>query len=77
MGGVLAKILLIAVVIVGVWYAYRWLNRLNAGAGRQIGPAEPPRPVQDMRACTACGTYVSASATSCGRKECPWPARGA
>jgi uncharacterized protein len=74
MGGAMAKLLLIVLVAAAVWYAYRWINR--PGAGRSVGPAAPPRPVEDMRRCPACGTYVAADAAACGRQGCPWPHKG-
>lgn len=84
-----AKVLLLAIVISVVWFGYRWFQRWEkeqaarnaaaaprardqargGGDARQLG-------AEDMVACTVCGAYVAPrSATSCGKANCPYPAR--
>ncbi len=85
----LTKILLTLFVIVAVWYGWRWFARyqaLKATRARAVPPktsagdspraaraqarAEPEETIE----CRACGAFVAASnATSCGRKDCPFP----
>jgi len=73
------KLLLLILVISGVWYGYRYVNRPQQGGGRV--PPAPPKPevkpqmrAEDMTACRVCGTYVAEStAKSCGRGDCPYP----
>ncbi|MBV8493309.1 MAG: hypothetical protein JO162_07495 [Alphaproteobacteria bacterium] len=76
------KLVLIVLVALAVWYALRWFNRMAPNAVRR-GPSpwtrsasreQPPRAVEDLVSCRACGAYVAASARSCGRAGCPRPA---
>ena len=84
--GLLFKIVVFAIAAYGIWAtARRWLG-LFGGQGPARAPAPerreaappPPKPrapvVEDTRLCTACGSYVSASAAKCGRPDCPQPA---
>lgn len=69
------KYLLLILLIAGVWYGYRYVNRKKA-AGEKVTPPPPRPPVtaEDMVACRICGTYVAPSAAkSCGRADCPYP----
>jgi hypothetical protein len=73
------KLIEIALVILAVWFAVRWLNR--PPVTRRARPASPPPGPQaarrveaeDLVACPACGAYVSESARSCGKPACPRP----
>ncbi len=71
------KLLLIAVAIIAVWYAVRWLNRKPAAMARRrpVAPGSAQRRVvtEDLVACGVCGAYVATSARSCGRANCPRP----
>jgi hypothetical protein len=74
------KLIEIALVILAVWFAVRWLNRPPASP-RRARPASPrPEPqaaqrveAEDLVACPACGAYVSEGARSCGKPACPRP----
>ncbi len=77
----LAKILLTALVIAGVWVAARKLGRLADRADRPDvprrrpgAPRETAPDVEDMVRCGVCGDYVAArAARACGRADCPYP----
>lgn len=78
------KFLLLILIITGVWYGFRYVNRPRGGGPPAARPE--PRPdgqsqspaqmrAEDMTACPVCGTYVAEStARSCGRGDCPYPA---
>lgn len=69
------KYLILILVIVAVWYGFRYVNR-RAELGRKP-PSSPPQPqthAEDLAACRVCDAYVAeATAKSCGRKDCPYP----
>jgi hypothetical protein len=69
------KLLLIVLVIIAVWYAVRWVHRMRPPEmpRRPAGPARPVVEGEDLVSCPVCGTYVAASARSCGRPTCPRP----
>lgn len=70
------KYLLLILVIAGVWYGYRYVNRKKTAAGEPVTPppAHPQVKAEDMSACRVCGAYVAeATAKSCGRNDCPYP----
>ena len=76
------KLLFVILLIFAVWYALRWFNRAPPKVVRR-GPSpwtrsgprqQPPRAVEDLVSCRACGAYVAASARSCGKAGCPRPA---
>jgi hypothetical protein len=73
----LPKLLLIAVVIVVVWYVLRVMNRPPAPAGQrqQTRPQGMRRQVQaeELVPCAGCGAYVATTARRCGRASCPLP----
>jgi hypothetical protein len=75
----LPKLIEIALVILAVWFAVRWLNRPPVSP-RRARQAQRPEPqatrrveAEDLVACPACGAYVSESARSCGKSVCPRP----
>jgi hypothetical protein len=82
--GFLLKIAIFAVVVYGAWTtARRWFGLFSGQKPPTAPPrdaplrdAAPPPPrvvVEDTRLCTACGTYVSANAAKCSRRDCPQP----
>lgn len=69
------KYLLLILIVAGVWYGYRYVNR-KKDAGEPVTPPAPKSQVgaEDLAACPVCGAYVGAkSAKSCGRGDCPYP----
>lgn len=81
----MAKILFTIVVIVAVWYGFKWVGRLQAkgtesknrkAAGRRTDRSSPAggEPIEDMVECSICGDFVAArGAVHCGRADCPFP----
>lgn len=88
LGFSLQKLLVLAAVILAVWYGFRFLSRVQNA--RQEEPrvrsgrasASPRRPwrktperttAEDMVQCPVCQAYVPAKGTSaCGRADCPY-----
>jgi hypothetical protein len=69
------KYLLLILVIAGVWYGWRYMNRKPANKTpappqNPSGPApEPPKvAAEDLKPCPVCGTYTTGQ--TCGRPEC-------
>ncbi|WP_298726026.1 hypothetical protein [uncultured Ferrovibrio sp.] len=73
------KYLLLILVIAGVWYGFRYVNRKKAVGDKPAADtvdSQPRRPVtaEDMVACSVCGIYVApGAAKSCGQQNCPYP----
>jgi uncharacterized protein len=69
------KLLLLVLVVVAVWYGFKFVGRLDrqrkgnlAARKRKSGEA-----VERMDQCRVCGTYVVAGqAANCGRPGCPY-----
>lgn len=81
----LTKLLTLALILLLVWYGFRWIGRLDRIRKEQARESDrlrreaPPRrtaspPVaEDMEKCVRCGVYVSGrSAKPCGRPDCPY-----
>jgi hypothetical protein len=65
------KYLLLILVIAGVWYGWRYMNRRPAAKTPAPPPPapEPPKAVaEDLKPCPVCGTYTTGQ--TCGRPEC-------
>ena len=76
----LTKLLTLALLVLAVWYAFKWAARVNR-IGREhertrrqaAGEKRRTIPAEDMVRCADCGVYVSpTSATACGRPGCPY-----
>ena len=76
-----SKLLLLVLLIVIVWIAFRYARRVEAirrvlrdeMQRRHTARRSPPLPAEDLVRCAACGAYVAArSASNCGRGDCPW-----
>jgi uncharacterized protein len=80
------KLVVLVAVIAIIWFGFRWFerwererrqaaertqSRLGGGGSRQ-GPIGGSV-AEDMKACPVCGTFVAATARSCGRANCPFP----
>jgi hypothetical protein len=79
----LNKLLVLAVIIMVVWYGFKFIGQLDRvrkealrqqAKSRAKAPAtDAGREVEDMVKCRVCGTYMaSAAATSCGKPNCPY-----
>ena len=64
----LSKLLLIALVVAGVYYAWKLLR--SKAAGRPVAKRADPRAL-DMRKCAVCGIYVGEGEGPCGKPGCP------
>jgi len=85
----LSKLLFTVVVILIVWYGFKWVGRAHEmrqaqlreqrkaarKAARREDAARPaPREVEDMVECRICGSFVAVrGASNCGRADCPYP----
>ena len=79
----LPKLILLALIIIGVWQGFKYLQRRTEvqAAKKNERVRESRRetqgaadPVEDMTRCKVCNTFVAGTgATSCGRKDCPYP----
>lgn len=77
-----SKLLLLILLILGVWYGYKYMGRVEAvrralreELQRRHKAQAPPRSIEaeDLSKCPVCGAYVAAkSAGNCGRADCPW-----
>jgi uncharacterized protein len=79
------KLLFTAIAIAAVWYAFKWLGRVQAQKktvarekAREMknpGASGAARPdVEDMVECPTCGAFVAASGPrNCGKTDCPYP----
>ena len=65
------KYLVLALIVAGVWYGFKAISRRN-----QAKTAEDQRKrtefVEDMAACTTCGTFVTPEQGNCGKDGCPY-----
>ena len=81
----LGKLFLLALLILVIWYGFKYVNRVeevrqtirkaarDAAARSQARQGSPAIKAEDMVKCRACGVYVTKSgATNCGRPDCPW-----
>jgi hypothetical protein len=83
MGLSLGKLLVLGVLILAVWYGFKYRSRIEAvrsafqrerDARRQRPHAASPTiAAEDLVKCSQCGAYVAArGASPCGRADCPW-----
>ena len=78
------KLLLLAILVLIVWYGFKYAARVEAvkqvlradALRRRRGSGERPaaaRPVEDLVKCPRCGSFVAAvGAANCGKPGCPW-----
>ncbi len=81
----LPKLVFTILVVVVVFYGFKAISQLQERREKRVANRASARGtdattkrsagVEDMVACTTCGTFVPArSARSCGRGDCPYPA---
>jgi hypothetical protein len=65
------KYLVLAAIVAAVWYGFKAISRRNKAktAEDQRKAAEA---VEDMTACTTCGTFVTSDQRNCGKSGCPY-----
>lgn len=72
------KLLVLALILLAVWYGFKWIGRLDAArrsSVRQDRSNASSRRVaaEDMVKCPSCAVYVSPrGASACGRPDCPY-----
>jgi hypothetical protein len=76
------KLFLLVAIIVIVWSAFKYAQRIDAvrrGVRREMDARRarqargPTIAAEDLVKCDRCGAYVAAHSTaSCGRADCPW-----
>jgi uncharacterized protein len=81
------KLLILAILILIVWYGFKYAARIEAvkqtlraealrrrqGAAGDGGMRPTARPVEDLVKCRQCGSFVAAQgAANCGKPQCPW-----
>lgn len=81
------KLLILAILILIVWYGFKYAARIEAvkqqlraealrrrqGGGGDGGMRSAARPVEDLVRCRQCGSFVAAQgAANCGKPGCPW-----
>ena len=82
------KLLMLAILILIVWYGFKYAARIEAvtqsrraetprrrQGGNGDGDTRPPspRPVEDLVKCQRCDSFVAAQgAANCGKSQCPW-----
>lgn len=71
----LTKLLFTAAIIAAVWYAFKFVGRLNAGEknkGREkVKARATKKSVEDLVQCPVCETFVQADSGPCERADCP------
>ncbi len=71
----LGKLLVLVVVVVGVWYGFKLVSRLERERKRRVREDRKQQTdsVDEMKKCPVCDTYVvSSGARNCGRADCPY-----
>jgi len=83
------KLLLLAILIIIVWYGFKYAARIEAvkqalraetlrrrdGGAMRGNTRSAARPVEDLVKCQRCGAFVAAQGTAnCGKPQCPWGA---
>lgn len=66
------KWLVLLIIVAGVWYGFKAVSRRNVS--QQVDEERRRREaVEDMTACSVCGTFVPQGQRNCGRDGCPYP----
>lgn len=71
----LGKLIVLVLVIVGIWYGFKLVSRLERERKRRISEqrSQDTESVDKMERCPVCDTYVvAATARNCGRDGCPY-----
>lgn len=71
----LGKLLILVLVVLGVWYGFKFVSRLDEKRKKRLEQeSEKESQVSgEMIECPVCKTFVVAkSAKDCGKKGCPY-----
>lgn len=63
------KWLVLIAIVVAVWYGFKAIGRRNKAKQVRRDREE----VEQMNACSVCGTYVTSDQSDCGTTGCPYP----
>ena len=73
------KLLLTTVIILAIWYGFKWVGRLDRARKKKALKDQGGEPesrmaeAESLVKCAVCGTYVSSGgAAPCGREDCPY-----
>jgi uncharacterized protein len=69
------KLLLLVLIVVAVWYGFKFVGRLDRKRKRDLAEKKNKDidSIGKMDKCPTCGTYVVADrARNCGRQGCPY-----
>ncbi len=74
----LTKLVVAAILIMGVWYGFKMMARIGEVRSETLAqkgktPAKAKGEVEDLVECRRCGAFVSANARACTRNDCPYP----
>lgn len=77
----LTKLVVAAILIMGVWYGFKMMTRigevrseaLSREGAQKKGKTPAKGEVEDLVECRRCGAFVSANARACSRNDCPYP----
>lgn len=73
----LAKLLVLVIVVLAVWYGFKWLtrvNQLNRQREEERARLDARNNAEDLARCAVCDGFVPAgTARHCGRESCPYP----
>lgn len=65
------KWLVLALIVVGVWYGFKAISRRNMAKTAE-DRRERTDSVEEMTPCATCGTYVTPEQKNCGKDGCPY-----
>jgi len=63
----LVKLFVAAVIVVVLWYGYKWISGFIGERGSKSGPD-----AMDMKECPVCGIYRTSQDSACEREDCPY-----
>ena len=72
------EIVLTAIVVVVVWYGFKFVSRdktLKKPGGGENVAGRADHGAVEMQACSLCGVYVVPGSSDCGTAECPFNGR--
>ncbi|HEX9808803.1 MAG TPA: hypothetical protein VGC25_04275 [Alphaproteobacteria bacterium] len=70
----LSKLLVLAAIVLAVWYGFKWIQRLNRGKEQRVAhKREADAEGTELIACEGCGAYTPRTIAQCpeGRDDCP------
>ena len=65
------KWLVLGLIVAAVWYGFKAISRRNMAKTAE-DQRQKRENVEDMTACSVCGTYVTPEQGNCGKVGCPY-----